>query len=304
MPSDNRKETLIGILAVVCWSSSIAVGRSITEALGPFTTTATVSLLGGICSAIFGYYRYGSFPNVRNFSAKYFFGCGVLFVLYQATLYVAIGNAINRNQLLEIGLLNYLWPVLTILFSVPILRHRANLFIIPGATIAFLGIALVITQGKEFSFFGFIENIASNPLSYCLAFIAAVTWALYSNLSKLWGAEGKQGAVPIFLILNGLVLFTVSIAIAEQSTWSSKTIAEVSYMVLVSTCGYMFWEIGLRRGNFVIVSISSYFTPLLSTIISCLYLGSQATAQLWTGCAALIVGAYLSKLGVREKMNV
>jgi len=71
-------------------------------------------------------------------------------------------------------------------------------------------------------------------------------------------------------------------------------------MATASTLGYFFWDIGMRKGDFVVISTASYFTPLASTIVSCLYLDVVAGVKLWIGCALLITGAYLSKISVKD----
>jgi drug/metabolite transporter (DMT)-like permease len=58
--------------------------------------------------------------------------------------------------------------------------------------------------------------------------------------------------------------------------------------------GYAMWDNAMRRGNVTITTSVSYLTPLLSTIMSCLYLAVLPGAQLWVGCGLLIVGSFLS----------
>ena len=56
----------------------------------------------------------------------------------------------------------------------------------------------------------------------------------------------------------------------------------------------------MRRGDIVLVAAASLFTPLLSTLVSTLYLGVRPEPRIWLGCAMIIVGAILCKSQVRE----
>jgi drug/metabolite transporter (DMT)-like permease len=56
----------------------------------------------------------------------------------------------------------------------------------------------------------------------------------------------------------------------------------------------------MRKGDIILVASGSYLTPLLSTIVSILYLGTAAGARLWIGCALVIIGAITCKLAVHE----
>ncbi|MEJ1604754.1 EamA family transporter, partial [Escherichia coli] len=58
------------------------------------------------------------------------------------------------------------------------------------------------------------NNICRNPLSYILAFIGAVLWAFYSNVTRLISG-GHNGIVPFFfltaLALWGQYIFSAPI---------------------------------------------------------------------------------------------
>jgi drug/metabolite transporter (DMT)-like permease len=77
-------------------------------------------------------------------------GCGSLFVLYTTLLYLAVGAAGTRQQVLEIGILNYLWPALTIVLSLFLLDHHACWGLVPGTLLSVLGVVMVITQSEPF----------------------------------------------------------------------------------------------------------------------------------------------------------
>jgi len=69
---------------------------------------------------------------------------------------------------------------------------------------------------------------------------------------------------------------------------------------LATTIAYVFWDRAMRKGDVVLLGSSSYFTPLLSTLVSCLYLGVAANAKLWLGCILIVMGSLMSWLSVSE----
>ena len=68
-------------------------------------------------------YRADYRRQIRHLPMRYLFGCGTLFVSYMLLLFLAIGAAQDRQQVLEVGLLNYLWPVLTLLLTAVMLKQ-------------------------------------------------------------------------------------------------------------------------------------------------------------------------------------
>jgi drug/metabolite transporter (DMT)-like permease len=285
--------TAAGAGAILLWSTTVAVVRSLSEQVGSVTSSAAVYGIGGILALAF-LLRSGRIRLVRQFPLNYLAGCGALFVGYMLAIYLAIGLARNRQQVLDVGLLNYLWPVLTLVFSLPLLGKKANWTLIPGTLLALTGVFLVVTRGEFASWQSLQSNLAGNPAAYWLALAAAVAWALYSNLTRKWAGDQPEGAVVVFLPITAIVLFVICLFVDEPRAWNFQSIAEALFLGTSTFLGYMLWDKAMRQGNITMVAAFSYLTPLFSTLISCLYLGIRPGAMLWLGCATLILGSLLS----------
>ena len=259
--NEKTRSTLQGLLALLFWGSTIAFSRSLTEQLGTLTAASYIFLLAGGISCAYLVIS-GGLGKLARLSRTYLTGCGALFVVYMASLYVAIGTATNRLQVLEVGLVNYLWPTLTLLLAVPILKSRARATLIPGCLLAFGGVLLAAAE-TGMSWELFVANLESNWLPYVLAFVAAVCWALYSNLTRRWASEAESGAVPLFLLASGLVLAGLMLILPERTQWTSQSMIELAYMAVFPTIfAYTFWDTAMRRGNMILVASLSYLTPL------------------------------------------
>jgi drug/metabolite transporter (DMT)-like permease len=69
---------------------------------------------------------------------------------------------------------------------------------------------------------------------------------------------------------------------------------EVAVLGAITALAYVLWDRSMRKGNLPLVVACSYLTPFLSTLVSCAYLGVLPGAQLWGGCALIVVGSLLS----------
>ena len=291
---DINRNTVLGFCAILLWSTTVALARSISEQVGPLTAGASVYLTGGFILACKLIFRDGSVERLIKLPRAYLFGCGALFLIYTTTLFLALGLALDRQQTLEIGLVNYLWPTLTILFSLVILSKRASFLLIPGTLVAFFGIVLVLTQGTSISWGSFSSNVLGNPVAYGLGLIAAVSWGLYSNLTRRWAGSENTGAVPLFVMVTGLMLLFFCLLHPEEGAWNVRVVTEVALLGLSTALAYLFWDIAMRKGDIVLVASCSYFTPLLSTVVSCIYLQVMPGISLWVGCLLIIAGSFLS----------
>ena len=225
---------------------------------------------------------------------RYLIGCGVLFIGYMVLLYLAIGLAETREQVLEVGLVNYLWPTLILVISVTFLGVRAGWILWPGTIFALIGIFLVVTQGESVSWHSLAENISRNPVVYTMALAAALSWALYSNLTRKWAGGRGEGAVALFLPTTAIILIALCAFIDEPREWNRASILESLFLGAATYAAYALWDNAMRWGNLGIVAAGSYLTPLFSTIVSCLYLAIVPRPQLWIGCGLLIIGSLLS----------
>jgi drug/metabolite transporter (DMT)-like permease len=280
-----------GLLAIVLWSATFAFARSLSESVGPLTAAAAVYLVGGLlCLAGLRWSR-TSAGHLLSLPRRYLLGCGSLFIVYTVAVYLAVGLARDRSQLLEIALVNYLWPTLTILLSIPLLRQRAGLLLLPGTALALTGVFLVMTQGDRVTWQSCWSHVRGNPAAYGLALVAAVAWALYSNLTRRWSEPGSRGAVALFMPATGLVLLVMRSLATEPASWSLQAAGEALALGGITALAYALWDASMRKGNLLLVAACSYFTPLLSTLVSCAYLRVTPTSRLWTGCLLIVAGS-------------
>ncbi|MEI6780381.1 MAG: aromatic amino acid DMT transporter YddG [Verrucomicrobiota bacterium] len=290
-----------GLGAILLWSATFAFARSLSEQVGPITAGTAVYLIGGcLCLARLAWSRKG-ITELLKLPRLYLLGCGSLFIFYTAAIYLAVGLAKDRQQLLEIALVNYLWPALTVLFSLPLLKKRASFWLVPGTALALTGVFLVMMQGAHVSWVSWREHLQNNPAAYALALAAAISWALYSNLARRWAEPESGGAVELFLLATGLVLLAFRLVISEPTGWSFRAVGEASALAAVTALAYALWDVAMRKGNLLLVVACSYFTPLLSTVVSCLYLGVSPSPKLWIGCLLLVSGSLITWRSVSDR---
>ena len=140
--------TVFGFIAIACWSSTIAFTRTASEFLGPVTMGAFMFLVAGVAGCALLALQRGGLVSALKLPPAYLLGCGALFVCCELGLCLAVGRAVTRQQVLEVSVINYLWPGLTLLFSVWILKRRARLWLMPGVVIALTGVLLAMRNGR------------------------------------------------------------------------------------------------------------------------------------------------------------
>ncbi len=173
-------------------STTLGLLRSVSEAFGP---TGGAALIYSITALLLCLTR--GLPDPRVLPRRYLLVGGGLFVGYEICLALAIGLAHDRTQSLELGMINYLWPSLTIVLAIPFNQQRFRHWLWPGLLLSLCGIVWVMKGTHDSVATQMALNMAHNPLAYLLALAAALAWALYNNVTRRY-ACGSNG-VSLFL---------------------------------------------------------------------------------------------------------
>ncbi|KRW58458.1 aromatic amino acid DMT transporter YddG [Pseudomonas sp. TTU2014-080ASC] len=287
------KATLIGMSAILMWSSSIGVYRNIAEIFGPVGGAALTFTVSGLAAVI-----YAGRSALRGHSVNYLLLGGFFFVAYEVCLSLALGFADNRSQSIELGLINYLWPCLTIVLAVLLGDQRANFVIVPGVLLSLLGIFWVTSGGESVGLQPLLANIGKNPVAYALALAAAITWPIYTLATRRM-ANGRN-AVPLFLLGTAAVLW-IKFFMTEQPPlhFELEGALLVGGFGVITTLAYSAWNHGVMHGNLTLLASASYFTPVLSVLLSSLLFQVMPLASFWIGALMVTGGSLMCWWAVR-----
>jgi drug/metabolite transporter (DMT)-like permease len=291
-----RGATACGLLAIILWSTAAALIRSVSEMFGPLAGSALIYSLGAVMLvALLGR------PRLRATSWRYLIGGSALFVAYEVCLSLALGFANSRYQAIELGVVNYLWPCLTVLLAIVMNGQKARWMIVPGTALALFGIVWVVS-GDGLSVDSIVANVQSNPLSYSLALACAITFALYCNITRRYA--GGQNLVVLFFVLTAIVLWGKYAVSGEiMPAFSLRNSLELIAASTAMAGGYALWNMGILRGNLTLLATASYCAPVLSSAFGAVWLGAALNVQFWQGAVLVTVGSLLCWWATRQQVN-
>ena len=290
-----KRATLIGLIAIVLWSAIVGLIRGVSEGLGAVGGAAMIYTLSSLLLLLTV-----GFPKVKTFPRIYLLLGSLLFVSYEICLSLSLGYARSGTQAIEVGMVNYLWPCLTVLLSVLITRQKYSLIIIPGVAISLVGIAKVLAGEHTLSLAEIGNNIASNPLSYGLALAGAVIWALYCVLTQKI-AQGSNG-ITLFFMLTALALWIKYVSASQpEMVITLPVLVSLALAALAMGLGYAAWNIGILHGNVTLLASASYFIPVLSAMLAAWMLNASLSINFWQGAGMVSLGSLLCWWSTRIK---
>ena len=282
-----QKATLIGLTAIVLWSAIVGLIRVVSEGLGAVGGAAMIYTLGSLLLV----FTVG-FPDIRKFPRPYLIIGSILFVCYELCLSLSLGYAQTGTQAIEVGMVNYLWPSMTIVLSVIIYRQKTKIVFIPGILLAIAGICRVLGGNHGFSFSEIGNNLSSNPLSYGLALSGAIIWSVYCVVTKKI-AQGCNG-ITLFFALTALTLWVYYLSGPRINfTFTAPVMVNLALAAGAMGLGYAAWNIGILYGNVTVLATASYFIPVLSAVLAAFILDSTLSVYFWQGAAMVSIGSLL-----------
>ncbi|MDK2593558.1 aromatic amino acid DMT transporter YddG [Pseudoalteromonas obscura] len=291
------KFTVFGVLAVLLWSAVLHVVRIVSEDFGPIGGAALVYSYAALFLVAFS-----GLPKIKNYPKRYIVIGGTLFVCYELCLSLSLGFANSRTQSAQVLIVNYLWPLFTIIGA--LLSKQANakpILLVPGSLLAFTGVCLVVSGDLSYLFNGVLANVISNPLAFFLAFSGAIIWAVYCNLTK--SMANGENAISLFFIFTACTLW-LKWHLFDAGFASGFSFSSVFLLALAGggmALGYGLWNKAIIGGNMILLAAISYFTPVFSGVFAALILGVNLQQGFWLGVVSVTIGSLLCWQSTRLK---
>jgi drug/metabolite transporter (DMT)-like permease len=246
------RATAIGFTAILMWAL-LALFTIGSAPVPPFLLNALTFGIGGLIGLAWTARK--GLGVLRGISWKvYAFGTLGLFG-YHFLYFTAFRIAPTA----ETGLIAYLWPLFIVLLSGLLPGERLGAAHVAGALVAFAGAALIVLgRGGEG---------AISALGLVLAFGCAVTWAVYSVLSRRLGTVPTE-SVTVYCLATAALSVAAHLAL-EETVWPQGSTGWLSVLALgIGPVGAAFftWDIGMKRGDIQLLGVASYAAPLLSTL--------------------------------------
>ena len=266
--------TLIGLIAPLMWGASVSLIRTIAENFGIAQGQFLLYIVAA--TALFFIVGVPKFDRIPwQYKTIGLATANLSSICFCLSLYFSDGG----TQTMEVGMVNYLWPTLTIIFAILFNGQKARWWIAPGAVLSFCGIYWILGNGQV-AIGSFVEHIKLNPVSYILALGSALTWSAFSSMTRAWSkGENISTVVFFFDILIFGSFWAMGVGGSPEITLFG--VLNVVLGGLAMGVAYAAWTHGMSYGNITVLAIASYFTPVLSCLFASVWIGAELTMSFW-----------------------
>jgi len=305
-------------LAILIFGASSAVTRKLTEigaqnSIGGRNPISLCNVLfvGNLCALIVLvaiYWRQLNIRVLRQLSRKEWIALVAVAILSGALAPGLIFQALALTNVNDIVLVGRLEPPLTLVLSVWLLKERVNFWEVVGAIVALVGVTLTIILQPPgpamMSAGGFRIGIGE-----VLATLGSVATAVSMIIVKLRLSEIPLGIYSIFRTALGTVIFFFIALILYGKDHFMDVFSPLLwqwmlvYGAVIVVAGQFLWMKGLRTSTLSVASLIASFTPIASIVAAYLILDEAPTLAQYVGGSVILVGIFLSQVGIRRKTS-
>ena len=281
-----KKNYLHAILTVFIWGTMATVGKIL---------VSNIPSLEALCIGSAFAFLFLLIVNIKNRTIKelgkysvkdYAIMAGLGFIglfLYSGLYYYGLTQLSSQ----EACIVNYLWPIMLVLFSTIILKEKLTVVKAVAMISSFIGV-VILSVGSGVSGNG---NVMLG-IGSCV--IAAACYGLFSVLNKKANYDQNIAMMVMWLVV------AVCSAVFGLAIEDWKPVVGVQWLgmlwmgVVVNAIAYLIWALALNADkNSARIANLAYLTPFLSLIISAVVLKEQIQGRALIAFVFIIGGILL-----------
>ncbi|RNC83345.1 MAG: DMT family transporter [Balneola sp.] len=281
--------SLIGVAIV--WALNFSVIKTALQEIDPYSFNALRYLLAGILLVSTAKLRGFTIMVKREHFWK-LLGIGIIGnLVYQMLFIIGLNLTFSANAAVMLGTI----PIWVALLSQLFTDEKLNRNQVIGITLAFVGVTKIITGGSNnlsFASETFIGDL--------IALMAAISWAIYTILSKKYLKYYNSTQYSAFMSVIGIITlgavglpFLVKVDFTQVSAIGYGGLL---YSGLLSVgIAYLIWNHGIIKIGAVRTAMYQNLVPVLGVIFGVFILDEALTILQYIGSGFVILGLVLTR---------
>jgi drug/metabolite transporter (DMT)-like permease len=283
----DRSAVILALISVICWSGAATAFKKALSFGPPWLVVFYASV---ISTAVFGIVLAAGKHRITR--AQVVSGLYLGF-LNPFLYYLVLLNAYHGLPAQIAMVVNYLWPVVLVLLSIPLLGQKLSAKGFTGVLLSFAGVVfLALSGGSSFSI---------HPVPLLLALASTLIWAVYWILN----ARSREHTAAVLFtgfVWGSVYLFVYGVVTEQQFSPGTGILPWILYVgVLEMGLTYILWNTALRRASTTAaVSSMIFLTPFLALIFIQAVVGEKIASSTVIGLVMVAGGIFLEKRSRRN----
>ncbi|UCH13670.1 MAG: DMT family transporter [Bacteroidales bacterium] len=201
------KAYAFALMAIICWSTVASAFKIALKELN-FMHLLLISNLTAILATFLILVINGKFNKIFNYNIRYHSRSVLLGFLNPFLYYIILFKAYSLLPAQIAQPLNFTWPVILTLLSIPLLRQKISAKNILALLVSFTGVFFISAQGN------LINYKIIEPLGIFLALISSVIWSLFWILNM---KDKRDDEIKLFFnfLFSGIYIVITCIIFSD-----------------------------------------------------------------------------------------
>lgn len=289
LPSQS-KAYIYALSAILFWST---MGTAFKLSLG-YMEPPLLLLISSFSAVLFlGVYLLlsGKFTQLKNTSRQGILSSALMGLFNPFLYYIVLFKAYSMIQAQEAVALNYIWPVMLVVFSILFLKQKVGLLSLTAILISFSGTVIIATHGN------FAELKFNNPVGSLLAAGSSILWASFFVLNM---KDKREAFSKMFLnfIFGFIYILMWNLIFGKFYFPDGKGILGGVYIgIFEMGLTFVLWLTALNLSSTTArVSNLVYLSPFISLFLVSLILGEKIEATTIIGLAIIVGGILIQQI--------
>lgn len=289
-----KKSYFYAITTVLIWSTMAAVVKSMLFDI-PNLQALSISSYIAFAFLLLLNAKNGMLREVKQYKARDYLvisGLGFIGLFVYSALYY---YGLSQLSAQEACILNYLWPIMIVVFSCIILKERMT--VMKGVAIgcSFLGI-VILSMGNQGSATG------NTILGIISCVVAAICYGLFSVLNKKSNYNQNISMMLIWLVTAVCSMILGLMTESWVPIYGMQWIGLLWLGVVIDAVAYLLWALALNGAeNTAKIANLAYLTPFLSVVISAVFLKEPVQLRALIALVFIIGGILVQSLYEQKK---
>lgn len=290
-----KKNYIYAITTVLIWSTMAAMVKKLLFDI-PNLEALSISSIFAFLFLLVVNIKTRVIKTMKNYSIKeYGIMSGLGFIglfLYSALYYYGLSQLSSQ----EACILNYLWPIMLVIFSCIILKERITIMKLVAMGCSFVGI-IILSMGNGSS----LNGNAYLGIISCI--VAAAFYGLFSVLNKK--ADLNQN-ITMMIIWLTVAVCAMALGLLTERWVPIKGVQWLGILwlgVVIDAIAYLLWALALKDSdNTAKIANLAYLTPFLSLVVSAVFLKEKIRPQAIAALVFIIGGILMQNFFERKKV--
>ncbi len=284
---------LLPLIAILTWAGNVIAGKLAVGQIEAWSLSLYRWLLAFLLLTPFMLpkvwnNRHAIYPFLPKLAVLGMLGM----VVYQGLAYQAAYTTTATN----IGILNAMIPMFTLLAAAVILNEKPNLFAIMGVGLSILGIGILIGKGNPLSIFA-----GDFHLGDVLMVLAVASYALYGVLTRYWQLSLDLFSNIYLQVFFAIVCHVPIVLYTGLSPLTPYNIGLIVYAgIFPSLIAPLVWTKSIQQIGASQTSIYLNLMPIFTAIIAVLYLHERWQTFHTLGALLILLGVILAQIKAKK----